>query len=130
MVKHHSIEHQTDSNIIFRIFGFERVNLVVITFEHSIFGFEGTDINNPSSQDLLNYSANRIKHFCLNIKYGSSPPYFFLCDRNTTENGVNPTLSILLLRSFRFQSTNLSKLELPLVIGYAALTLQPNAKHY
>ena len=57
-------------------------------------------------------------------------PYFFLCDRNTTENGVNPTLSILLLRSFRFQSTNLSKLELPLVIGYAALTLQPNAKHY
>ena len=52
----------------------------------------------------------------------------FLCDKNTMKTRVKATLSILLLRSFRFQSTNLSKLELPLVIGYAALTLQPNAK--
>ena len=51
------LEHQFTN-----IYGFERVNLVVITFEHSIFGFEGTDLNNPSSQDLLNCSSNRIKH--------------------------------------------------------------------
>ena len=54
-----------NSNIIFRTSNeLERVHLLVIELEHTIFGFEQSNIK---LKDLLNYSSNWLEHLFSNI---------------------------------------------------------------